>query len=336
MYTITAFTLLLLSNTVCLPTQGRPLAFTAPGDSLSTSASHNVRDLHTFELGTWVENLLVRPSGRILATVYTPLPEIYEIDPHSRQTSLVATLPGVSNLLGIAEGPRSETVYVVGEDFPVTTLEGVKGSNSIYELDLRDFDASHGSRKAGVKLALRVANATALNGLAPVNAAERTYVATDFGAGSIYLLNLMTGQSKVIVENEWTEKQAGAAGGADGIKVKDGYIYWTTFSANVFARIPIDDSGTPTGAPEELVDIFSDDFCFGPQREAYLTMPGQNSIGIWRPGQKLISMLPGTVYGPTAVQLGLDGTSLIVTTSGNDTQYPDHITRPGKVVELRL
>ncbi|KAF7197356.1 putative hetero-Diels-Alderase [Pseudocercospora fuligena] len=300
------------------------------------SKDHRVRDLQVFQVGTWVENLYVRPNGRILATIYTPFPGIYEIDPHSEQAALVAILPGIANVLGIAEGRTPSTIYAIGEDFPVTTLKGVRGSNSIYEVDLRKFDATRGRQKADVKIALNVSNATALNGLAPVDAAKGLYVSTDFDAGSIYLLNLVTGAASIIVSNEWTAHLPGSAGGADGIKVRDGYIYWTSFSANVFARIPIDEAGMPTGEAEKLADVFSDDFCFGWTDEVYLTMPEQNAIGIWKPGQRSVLPLPGSVFGSTAVQLGSDGRSLVVTTSGNDTQYPDNITRPGKVVELRL
>jgi hypothetical protein len=50
---------------------------------------------------------------------------------------------------------------------------------------------------------------------------------------------------------------------------------------------------------------------------------------------KSVSLLFAEVYGLTALQLGIGGTSLIITASENDTQYPDHVTRPGKVAELK-
>lgn len=318
---------LMLSHALGLPTWN---------SSHGSSPDHEVLPIHPFPLGTWVENLLVRQNGHILATIYTPLPEVYQIVPQSKQTTLVATIPNNRNALGIAEGPKSNIIYVIGEDFPVSTLRGVKGSNAIYEIDLDNFDISNGRRKAAVNLALRVPNATALNGIAPVNAAEGLYVSTDFDGGSIYLLNLVTGDAKVIVSNEWTKRLTGAAGGADGIKVHEGHIYWTTFSANVFARIPINEAGMPSGAAEKLADVFSDDFCFGPRGEAYLTLPAENAIGVWEPDSKEVQKLPGEIFGPTAVQLGAGGDRLIITTSGNDTQYPDHVTRPGAVVSLDL
>lgn len=92
----------------------------------------------------------------------------------------------------------------------------------------------------------------------------------------------------------------------------------------------------PTGEAEKLTDVFSDDFCFGPGSEAYLTLPEQNAIGVWEPGSKEVRKLPGQVFGSTAVQLGAAGDRLIVSTSGKDTQYRDHVTRPGKVVSIRL
>jgi hypothetical protein len=48
-----------------------------------------------------------------------------------------------------------------------------------------------------------------------------------------------------------------------------------------------------------------------------------------------VSLLSAEVYGSTALQLGIDGTSLIITASRNDTQYPANVTRPGKVAELK-
>ncbi|KAK4506318.1 hypothetical protein PRZ48_000048 [Zasmidium cellare] len=332
MKSISLILMTLLGIVHCLPKRNPPFTNFPP----PPSKEGTVRDLQVFQLGTWVENLYVRPNGQILATIYTPFSGVYETHKSSKQATLAAIIPGIANVLGIAEGRTPETVYVIGEDFPVTTLKGVKGSNSIYQVDLREFDTSGGLQRADVKIALKVPNGTALNGLAPVNAAKGLYVSTDFDAGSIYLLNIVTGETSVIISNEWTAHLPGSAGGADGIKVRDGYIYWTSFSANVFARVPIDEAGMPTGAPEKLADVFSDDFCFGWSDEVHLTMPEQSAIGVWRPGQQSVQPLPGRVSGPTAVQLGVDGRSLIVTTSGNDTQYPNNITRPGKVVEIRL
>lgn len=130
--------------------------------------------------------------------------------------------------------------------------------------------------------------------------------------------------------------------GVNGIKYRDGYLYWTNTNKELFCRIKIDEHFQAAGEPEVIIEgTFLDDFAFGKNGNAWATTMKFNTVVVKADGA--VTTAAGkpnefTVAGCTACQFGRgesDRDVLYVTTCGG-LQAPidgDNI-EGGKVVAI--
>src|SRR5436190_22690083 len=106
----------------------------APQSDLRLDPAESVTPLYQFPLGSWVENISIRPNGNILLT-RLDVPELWEINPLSRSTSynarLVYTFPNATGLTGIAEVAPDVFAVTAGD---TTNPAGHAGAFSIWKV----------------------------------------------------------------------------------------------------------------------------------------------------------------------------------------------------------
>jgi hypothetical protein len=258
-----------------------PLCTTAhPLLPKSASSLPTIRPLVQFPNLTWVENIAVRPNGKLLVTLFTS-PDLYQIDPFAKPPSpqLVATFPSALGILGITE--IADDVWAITKgNFSSVTGVAAPASFSVWQADF-----STCSKPDDAPQLSRIADnpaATMLNGATTVAGKGSRYLLfADSLAGVLWRLDLKTAKFDVVLNDTATQPDAtfGAFGfGANGVHTRDGdgYLYFTNTNLGFF-RVPIHDDGLPSGKPQLLANFtFGDDFAFDPRGGDAIIARGRN------------------------------------------------------------
>ncbi|KAH6723665.1 hypothetical protein DL95DRAFT_447912 [Leptodontidium sp. 2 PMI_412] len=278
--------------------------------------------IHQFPLPTWIENLAIRSNGTILATLLTT-PELYLIDPKAPPSAtLVANFPEVSGLTGIIE-VQPDIFYIAGGNFNLATFANEAGSYWIWEVDMRSFDTDH---QAKIRKVANLPEAGLPNGFELLSRDRGIIMIADSEIGSVWKLNVKDGKHEIAIQVDEMKPPPppGLPMGINGIKIRDGYLYWTNTGEKTFCRVRIDEYAKAVGDVEVLErDTLVDDFVFDDQGNAWLAQNVMNVIGV-RKDTGGVVMVAGaadqlTVAGATSCQFGRteeDRNILYVATSG--------------------
>ncbi|KAH8197819.1 hypothetical protein TruAng_008017 [Truncatella angustata] len=231
------------------------------------------------EVGTWIENVATRENGDLLFTMVEPTPQLYTvIDPseETRTTELIYEFPNMTGLLGIAESAH-DVFAVVGGSF-YSTANPVLGSFSIWTVDLNHVDS------AAITKIMDLPYEAFPNGLEAVPG-ETGVVMLASSLGALYRVDLNTRTCVVAAELPEMRPVSGAILplGINGIKIRDGHLYWTNSFASTIYRIPIDAHGiVPESSSAEVVatlpGTFLDDFAMGPDGTMWVTTNPNNTV----------------------------------------------------------
>ncbi|CAK7237441.1 hypothetical protein SCUCBS95973_009961 [Sporothrix curviconia] len=204
-----------------------------------------------------VENLAVRSNGQILATNMNS-PNLYGVDAAVKTSTTAVVVTGASGLSGIGE--------VAPDVFAI-----IGGGKAIYKVD---FTGS--TPKAS--LIKTIKEASNLNGLAVFN--NDTVLVADAGKGNVYRFSVSTGDYSVVLTDPTMAPSGGIPFGIDGIKYKDGVVWYTNIFKNSFHKMPVDPvTAKATGAVVTLwTNLMGDDLCFGPNGKIYVATNGKNSV----------------------------------------------------------
>ncbi|POS68804.1 hypothetical protein DHEL01_v212802 [Diaporthe helianthi] len=232
---------------------------------------------------TFLENIASRSNGDILITMAVPQSNIFALqNPMSSCPTMVPVfqVPGSNGTHGIAEIATKPDVFAViagNISLSGNPANGVLGSNSVWELDLRTSGSAVAAapNKQGINpdpscppalplevTARKIAHmpmAPRLNGLAAVPGTSAVLVG-DSQLGVAFRLDTATGAVTTAV-NVPEMKPVPGAGSADdalglnGIKVRGGALYFTTAASRTVYRIAIqpDGSGPMPGAAVETM-----------------------------------------------------------------------------------
>ncbi|KAI0834321.1 hypothetical protein F5Y06DRAFT_157293 [Hypoxylon sp. FL0890] len=292
------------------------------------------------QTGTWFENLAVRPNGDLVLTSLTPTASVWTLKrpytPHP-EFALLHTFMETPGLVGIAE-TKPDTFVMLAAEF-VGSADPVPGSYSIWELSLRG--TSPATRK--------ISNLTEVqlgNGVASVPSCKGDVVLIgDSFAGSLWRLNTTSGAHESVMAVAQMAAPAGAALpiGINGLKVHDGYVYWSNSATVTIYRSKIDKNGYPVANAtiETIATLdspFVDDFAFDEQGLIWAATNSDNKVDVVRPNGSYETVVGGAnediVGGDTAVAFGRtlqDRNILYVTTSGT---LPNNRTEPAKIVAV--
>lgn len=264
--------------------------------------------IHQFPLPTWIENLAIRSNGQILATLLTT-PEIYLLDPAKAPPtcSLVYQFPSVLALTGIIELGH-DIFYVCAGNFNVAAYKNEPGSYSVYEVDIRNFEKDGDGVR--VNKICDIKESGLLNGMELFSEEAREVLIADSEVGCVWKVNVGTGQYEMAVQvEEMKVPTQGLPMGINGIKIRDGYLYWTNTGRRQFCRIKIDHTGKAMGEVEIVAeDCLGDDFVFDKEGNAWITQNPLNTVAVVRISGE-VTLVAGKkeeleVCGGTACQFG--------------------------------
>lgn len=275
------------------------------------------KEIFQFSESIWIENFAVRRNGALLLTTITPNASVYEVaDPTSPSpsVSLVYTLPGASSLFGITE-TAPDVFVVAGANYTGGTGFEVN-STSIFSLDF--------NHKKGpvAKTIAALPQLHGPNGVTTLSAKPPVVLIADSVNGEVWELNTKTGHHSVAVKAPEMDPVIGnpwAYIGINGIRISDGWLYFTNFdTVNLFrtklrprgygnAKNPVE---TVLVAPKEIAAGF-DDFTIGPDSTLYLTTNVNSSVIAVKPDGKggflrgvVIAQNDDLLAGDTAAAFG--------------------------------
>ncbi|KAH8424291.1 uncharacterized protein LDX57_002043 [Aspergillus melleus] len=310
------------------------------------AAPHHPRSYHSkpastvFQLernGSWFENLAVRSDGRLLAT-RIDAPELWSIEPninssHPGHGSLLVTFPGAMSTLGITE-IDSDVFAVVAGNISLPNIIPTPGSFVIWTVDLTQ-------KAPSTQVLAHMPSGEFLDGMTKFS--DDFLLISDASKGVIWRLNVRTGEYSVALSFASMVPAAGqpVMVGVNGLKVLGNYVYYTSTSQEIYARIPTDNNATAVGSAEIITSGFTfDGFALMADGTAYLTTNPQNEV-IKVSSEGRVRLLAGNQFmlavgGPTAAALDKERSVLYVATSG--AQFAPVMGRmePAKIVAIDL
>lgn len=280
--------------------------------SNSSASISTVFQLET--IGTWFENLVIRPNGLILAT-RVDAPELWSIDPLTRTGSSILSIPGFSGFTGITE--LSDGVYVMAAGNFTTNGGPVEGTARLLQVDLR-------RSVPEFKYVAQLSDAGLINGVERWD--DQSVLLADSTRGLILKVNAENGQYSTAISDPTMAIPINASTniGINGIKRLDNFVYYTSSAQELFCRIPVDSSAAATGSAQVLASGFpQDDFSLRPDGTAYIATNSLNTI-VRVAGNGQVCTTAGTVdsialAADTSCQFGRttrDSSILYVSTAG--------------------
>ncbi|TGO58000.1 hypothetical protein BOTNAR_0189g00020 [Botryotinia narcissicola] len=305
------------------------------------------RVIHQFPNPTWLENIVITSSDRILVTDITN-PYLYYIDP-----TISSSAPDSNN--------TATLVYSFTPELSLLVASSLTGVNTIYSVDLTSYVPSANSGASVSKVAI-ISGAGSLNGLTTLSESQNLIIAADPILVVIWSINVLTSEYSVLLDLAELKPPVftSSAFGVNGLKVLTPttgdtyqvYIYFTNTGLTTFGRISFSLSTlNVTGPVEILTDAYgADDFALDPEQGvAYLAYgTGASVLKIGLEGGDVSVVIGGVndtlagsanetvLSGPTSVQLGRAGDGLgwaYVSQSGkNEWVY----TEGGKVLAIDI
>ncbi|PGH18182.1 hypothetical protein AJ80_04569 [Polytolypa hystricis UAMH7299] len=252
-------------------------------------------------------------------------PTLYSLNPATKQVTTVHSFPsGGGNLFGIGE--YGDEVFVV-----------VAGTN-LWTVDFRESPPD-------IKNSVSVNEAQMLNGVTKLH--DEAVLIAESGRGTVWRLETNAGNAVIAQQlPEQASPPGGFAIGVNGVRVRDGYLYWTNTNGRAFYRVQIDaETGTASeGAAVEKIaefDVIVDDFAFDEAGNAYIATANANTVLRVAPDGSVSTLIGSiselTVAGATAAKFGRrpeDQDILYVVTNGGQTGPVNGVTEGGKVVAV--
>lgn len=294
-----------------------------------------VEVIHEFPPGIWCENIAVRHNGQILTTI-TTTPEIYQVDPRKeRDPILLHSFPATS-LTGIAE-LQPDVFYVATGNFSSDgPFAAVPDSFVIWKLDLRSFSVRH-RKPAEVSKIATFPKARLLNGVAVLDHRKGLLLIADSLLGLIWRLNVHTGEVKIFIDDPLTKGSPDPklSFGVNGIKVRNGAVYFSNSDRKIIARLNVNYDGTPKGPAVVVVKGITgaDDFAIAPNGAFFATENTGNAL-VYAPATGGdAEILANNTVNPTAVAFGRrpeDAQSVYLSSAGGTS--PPH----GKILKVNV
>jgi hypothetical protein len=321
----------LLSVAQCIPTASIPAS--QPNVKLPLPA-RTVAQLDT--VPTWLENIAVRANGDLLVTQLAPAPVLYTIrNPASKNATLEPIYEwresNVTDILGITETIPDTFNIITGN--ATTDALGYAGTFSVWA---------------------NIPEAMFLNGIVPMPGRPEIVFIADSQFGLLFRLDTHTGKHEIIAQgpefDPYPALQNKTVGfGINGVKIRDGYLYFSNSNLVKIFRIPLTKDGNIAQkgkAPIELyVDlnaaaIFVDDFIFSDDGTLWAASNYGNTIVAVSLDGKRVQTVAGaitqlTLAGSTAAAFGrarYDKNILYVCTAGGlGEPVNGTMVEPGKV-----
>jgi hypothetical protein len=313
-------------------------AYIATVQCANLAEPHAIRAAPTVSLvyqfptnGSWIENLAVRSNGKIVIT-RADIPELWSIDPSDDSASLIHTFPNATGIQGITEIQHDVFAIAVGI-LPTADAAASPGSWVIWRVDLNP-------RTPTFAIITAIPEALFLNGLTTVNDHGLVLIADSY-KGVIWSLDTNTAAYSIALsDSTMLPLPLPNQLGVNGVKLQNGYAYYTSTSQQKFCRVRVSSEANATGSYEVVASGFGqDDFAFAQSRTPYIATHPQDSVAKVIGGQVFTiagSNTTWTLAGSTSAQFGYTeaGTVLYVTTNGGVGFPVLGRLEPGKIVKI--
>ncbi|PHH79650.1 hypothetical protein CDD80_4135 [Ophiocordyceps camponoti-rufipedis] len=214
---------------------------------------------------TWIENMAVRSNGNLILTQLRPSAAVIQVtDPSSPYSyyEVAGIFPSIDGLYGITE-VSTDVFVVVGCRF-ATIGDNVKGSAETWMVNFKSTDRSGGPL---VKRVGRHPYMEFPNGMTSLPGVDDVVLIADSTLGLVWRLYLETGVTEVAIQLREMAYHQGTRLkiGINGIKIIDGYLWWSNSYVGDLYRLRIDRLGNPerNARPEHMFrheGRFIDDF----------------------------------------------------------------------------
>ncbi|KAJ5151476.1 uncharacterized protein N7482_010728 [Penicillium canariense] len=322
-----------------------PLLFAQSGSPYSNDKPKvTVETIYQFpDNGSWIDNVALRSDGSVLLT-RLDTPEVWSVDTSGNAT-LIYSFPNATSCFGISEIDDDVFAVVVG-NFSTKTYQPTPGSFSVQKIDFNNADGSGDTERvaesAAVSQIAALPEAQALNGMAAFTKGSNMVLIADSPKGAVWSVNTETGEYAVALNDTTMQPAEGQALplGVNGIRLVDGYIYYSSTTRMEFGRVKVNEDATAAGDYQIIASGFlPDNLDVASDGTAYIATDPQNSVVRITPyGQ--ISLVAGgqlstQIAGPTSCALTGDGKALYVGTSGGQVApVLGTFMEPAKVVKI--
>lgn len=308
----------------------------AIGMASSLGATATTRQLWNFTSYVDIENTHLRPNGQVLMTTFTNA-SLYTLDPTSSSPTaeLVASFAPSTALTGIAS---------VGND-KFAVIGGVRGSYMYTNETVYTCDFSAGSEPA-IEVVATLPDAVMLNGMDSLPQDPAVVLIADSRVGAVWRVNTTDGNVAIAYQGDvlLPPENATVPIGINGLKISNGYVYFTNTAKNLFARIAVTDDGVIHGEVETVAILVSgeeeydwDDFVVDASGEIAYMAQSPNAVARVIIGTGEMDVVAGvgndaiSLIGPTSVTLAKDGVTAYVSTRGTQSSGIS-----GQLVEISL
>ncbi|KAK9774092.1 putative SMP-30/Gluconolactonase/LRE-like region domain-containing protein [Seiridium cardinale] len=293
----------------------------------------------------WLETILARQNGELLVTMLWPNSSIFSLQNPSSPSpewNLVHTFDGENGVLGIVETKPDIFVVAAGQFTAMGTW--VAGTGALWEISLAKSDAP------SVRKITDIPESVFLNGVEAVpGCAHDAVLIADSSLGAVWRVDTNTGNYSIVLEVPEMLPIANATEqfGVNGLKVRDGYLYWSNSNYHTIYRVKFDSHGYPVaGAPVETVavldSVFIDDFVFDKTGTLWAATNLDNLVVALRPDGSSETVAGAatqlTVAGDTSVTFGTTKSDshilYVVTTGAVASPVNGTVTEPPKVVAV--
>lgn len=199
---------------------------------------------------TDIENIAVRSNGQLLLNYITsPSTYLLDVTESSPSPQLLYTFPDATSTVGIAEVTPDIFAIVVG-NYSTATFQGTLGSFSVWTINLTN------GVPGIVKKVASIPQAKSLNGATVLASNPNVVLVADSALGSIWSVNIDTGASSQVIQNDLLNASSTFPLGINGIKTRGKTLYFTNSAQKIFGSVPISDTlGTATGPVETIATL---------------------------------------------------------------------------------
>lgn len=227
--------------------------------------------------GAWLEGISVRENGQLVVN-RLDVPELWTIDPLSKESKKILSIPNALGLTGITEVEHDVFAFVAG-NFSTADFTVQAGTWSVWKVNIAEEEPK-------AELIAEVPEGGFLLGAATFD--SDTVLVADAAEGKIIRVSVSTGKYSTIGEDDAFKPAEDAAipEAIHGIRYYKEEIYYTNTFGNAFGRVPIDPSTAEVGEVNVVANLTNSplDVAVDGDGIAYVGQIDQGIVKIFRNG----------------------------------------------------
>lgn len=148
-----------------------------------------------------------------------------------------------------------------------------------------------------------ISNSTIFNGITPVPGSTKLILAADSASGAVWRVNINSGAYDIAFSDPLFANTATGTLGINGIRSREGYLYFTNSAQGIFGRVPIDNEGSKIGAVEIIATVPSgvvyDDFALDTSGKTWIASHPNEVVMVQPDGSQQVITDTTLLLNPT-------------------------------------